>query len=73
MKLSRLLLALAVVGATACAPEQGVVIKKKGNGFELRIDGEPTFIKGVGGTNRLDWLQLQVPMPAGHGAEILRA
>ena len=54
MKLSRLLLALAVVGATACAPEQGVVIKKKGNGFELRIDGEPTFINGVGGTNRLD-------------------
>ena len=54
MKFQRLLLVLALVGAVACAPEQGVVIKKKGNGFELRIDGEPTFIKGVGGTNRLD-------------------
>ena len=48
------LVAVTLIGATACAPEQGVVIKKKGNGFELRIDGEPTFIKGVGGTNRLD-------------------
>lgn len=48
------LLAAACVGVVACAPEQGAVIKKKGNGFELRIDGEPTFVKGVGGTNRLE-------------------
>lgn len=54
MKFQRLLFALALMSAVACAPEHGVVIKKKGNGFELRIDGEPTFIKGVGGTNRLD-------------------
>ena len=54
MRFSRLLLAVALVSVVACAPEEGAVIKKKGNGFELRIDGVPTFIKGVGGTNRLD-------------------
>ena len=54
MKFSQLLLAVALVSVVACAPEEGAVIKKKGNGFELRIDGEPTFVKGVGGTNRLD-------------------
>ena len=54
MKFSQLLLAVALVSVVACAPEEGAVIKKKGNGFELRIDGVPTFVKGVGGTNRLD-------------------
>ena len=49
MRFSRLLLAVALVSVVACAPEEGAVIKKKGNGFELRIDGVPTFIKGVGG------------------------
>ena len=54
MKISRLLLAVALMGVVACAPEQGAVIKKRGAGFELRIDGEPTFLKGGGGTNRLE-------------------
>ena len=55
MRFSRLLLAVALVSVVACAPEEGAVIKKKGNGFELRIDGVPTFIKGVGGTSYSNW------------------
>ncbi len=38
----------------SCTSHEGVEIRKKGEGFELRIDGKPTFITGVGGTNRLD-------------------
>ena len=34
--------------------EQGIVIKEKNGKFELFIDGVPTYINGVGGTNRLD-------------------
>lgn len=55
MKFSYLfLVALASVCVASCAPQQGAVIRKKGNGFELRVDGEASYIKGVGGTNRLD-------------------
>ena len=55
MKLSYLtLIAVVSVCVASCAPQQGVVIRKKGNGFELRVDGEKSYIKGVGGTNRLD-------------------
>ena len=54
MRIRYFLAALACLTAVACAPEQGAVIHRRGAGFELRIDGEPTFIKGVGGTNRLD-------------------
>jgi Beta-galactosidase/beta-glucuronidase len=34
--------------------EQGIVIKEKNGKYELFIDGVPTYINGVGGTNRLD-------------------
>ena len=55
MKLSYLtLIAVVSVCVASCAPQQGAVIRKKGNGFELRVDGEKSYIKGVGGTNRLD-------------------
>ena len=55
MKFSYLfLVAVASVCVASCAPQQGAVIRKKGNGFELRVDGEASYIKGVGGTNRLD-------------------
>ena len=55
MKLSYLTLIVVVsVCVASCAPQQGAVIRKKGNGFELRVDGEKSYIKGVGGTNRLD-------------------
>lgn len=37
-----------------CAPRQGAEIRATGDGFELRVDSRPTYIKGVGGTNRLD-------------------
>lgn len=46
-----ILLAMLSVG---CAPRKGAEIRSKGDGFELRVDGVPTYIKGVGGTNRLD-------------------
>ena len=38
----------------ATQAEQGIVIKEKNGKFELLIDGVPTYINGVGGTNRLD-------------------
>ncbi|MBR4995115.1 MAG: hypothetical protein IKY82_03540 [Alistipes sp.] len=47
-------IALASVCVASCAPQQGAVIRKKGDGFELRVDGEKSYIRGVGGTNRLD-------------------
>jgi len=34
--------------------KQGIVITEKNGKFELLIDGVPTYINGVGGTNRLD-------------------
>ena len=55
MKIFRVII-IACVSAcvVSCAPQQGAVIRKKSNGFELRVDGEVSYIKGVGGTNRLD-------------------
>lgn len=37
-----------------CSASTGIEIKKAGDGFELHIDGAKTYIKGVGGTYRLD-------------------
>ena len=34
--------------------EEGIVIKKQNGGYQLFIDGKPTYINGVGGMNRLD-------------------
>jgi hypothetical protein len=36
------------------AQEKGIKIVEKDDGFTLMIDGVETYIKGVGGTNRLD-------------------
>lgn len=47
--------AIALLGSCCSTDNKsGIQITKKGNGFELLIDGTPTYIKGVGGTNRLD-------------------
>lgn len=55
MKILRVIIIACVSACVAsCAPQQGAVIRKKSNGFELRVDGEVSYIKGVGGTNRLD-------------------
>lgn len=55
MKIFRVIIIACVSACVAsCAPQQGAVIRKKSNGFELRVDGEVSYIKGVGGTNRLD-------------------
>lgn len=35
-------------------PKSNIEIVKKENGFDLYIDGDLTYINGVGGTNRLD-------------------
>ena len=55
MKILRVII-IACVSAcvVSCAPQQGVVIRQKGDEFVLKIDGETSYIKGVGGTNRLD-------------------
>ena len=37
-----------------CEDNKGIVIKEKDGRFQLYIDGVPTYINGVGGTNRLD-------------------
>lgn len=54
MRKESLFLSFAALLSVACAPHKGAEIRPKGNGFELRVDGVPTYIKGVGGTNRLD-------------------
>lgn len=40
--------------AAARQPQQGIAVKKVGDGFNLYIDGVQTYIKGVGGTNGID-------------------
>ena len=55
MKILRVIIIACVSACVAsCAPQQGVVIRQKGDEFVLKIDGETSYIKGVGGTNRLD-------------------
>lgn len=40
---------------SACSsPSTGIEIKQAGDGYKLYIDGRDTYIKGVGGTYRLD-------------------
>ena len=49
MKIFRVIIIACVSACVAsCAPQQGAVIRKKSNGFELRVDGEVSYIKGVG-------------------------
>jgi len=57
---------------SACAPSAGenvpaigAYIQQQGGKYELYVDGEPTYIKGVGGANRLD-------LAANHGANAFR-
>jgi hypothetical protein len=61
---------LIMVGALALLslpvlPQQGAAIRPAAGRFELLIDGKPAYIKGVGGTNRLD-------IAAGNGANAFR-
>lgn len=46
--------AAAIFAACASAPEHGISIRPNGNGFQLYIDGKATYVKGVGGTFRLE-------------------
>ena len=50
---------------SACSSPSEIEIKKVGDGFKLYIDGIETYIKGVGGTYRLD-------MAAANGANAFR-
>ena len=57
--LSKLTLAIAIAFSgiilfAGCDDAKGIVIKEKDGKFQLFIDGVPTYINGVGGTNRLD-------------------
>ena len=62
-----LLASVAALLFVSCAQqaEQGIVIKETNGKFELFIDGVPTYINGVGGTNRLD-------MAAANGSNAFR-
>lgn len=46
--------AAALFAACASTPETGISIRPEGDGFKLYIDGQATYIKGVGGTFRLE-------------------
>ena len=51
----RIIIALTVCATmAACAPREGAHIRSTKEGFELTVDGNPVFIKGIGGTNRPD-------------------
>ena len=56
---------LALMLTVGCAPEKGIKIIEKEGKFHLMIDGVDTYIKGVGGTNRLD-------IAAAYGANAFR-
>ena len=59
-------MALVAFLITSCyAQEQGIKIVEKDGKFHLMIDGVDTYIKGVGGTNRLD-------LAAANGANAFR-
>lgn len=45
---------LSLGSCTSKSPKQRMEIVKTEKGFDLYIDGQKTYIKGVGGTNRLD-------------------
>lgn len=57
MEIKKLLLNGCLLGGIllgSCSAPSGVEIKKSGEGFKLYINGVDTYIKGVGGTYRLD-------------------
>ena len=56
---------MALLADAGFAHEMGVKIIEKDSRFHLMIDGVDTYIKGVGGTNRLD-------MAAANGANAFR-
>jgi hypothetical protein len=59
------ILFLSFLAATGYAQEKGIKIIEKDGKFHLMIDGVDTYIKGVGGTNRLD-------MAAANGSNAFR-
>ena len=56
MKITVRTIIFAVICSTlaACAPNQGAHISSTKEGYQLTVDGNPVFIKGIGGTNRPD-------------------
>ncbi len=50
-----LLLCCLFLGCSSSSiPKEGIAIQKTGDGYKMYIDGKETYIKGVGGTYRLD-------------------
>ena len=56
MKKEKIFIFICLVLLSACSPSSldGIVIEKAADGYKLSIDGRETYIKGVGGTYRLD-------------------
>lgn len=56
MKKEKIFIFICLVLLSACSPSSldGIVIEKAADGYKLYIDGRETYIKGVGGTYRLD-------------------
>lgn len=56
MRKEKIFIFICLVLLSACSPSalDGIVIEKATDGYKLSIDGRETYIKGVGGTYRLD-------------------
>lgn len=55
MKKEKIFIFICLVLLSACSSSlDGIVIEKAADGYKLSIDGRETYIKGVGGTYRLD-------------------
>ena len=56
MKKEKIFIFICLVLLSACSSSSldGIVIEKAADGYKLSIDGRETYIKGVGGTYRLD-------------------
>lgn len=48
------LTAIVVVGSYSSSKEGAYIVKNDNNGFELYVDGIKTYVKGVGGTNKIE-------------------
>ena len=65
---------ICLVLLSACSPSSldGIVIEKAADGYKLSIDGRETYIKGVGGTYRLDIAAQSGAMPSEPGEVMWR-
>ena len=54
LKETSMVLVIMLLSLCSAKAENGAKIVEKNGAFELYVDGVKTYIKGVGGTNRID-------------------